>query len=109
MSADPDLLVILCTAPDEATAETLARGLVEHRLAACVNAITGVKSVYRWKGNIEVDREIQLVIKTRGERFDDVAAWLRANHPYDVPEIIALPAARVSDAYLKWALKETGT
>ena len=107
MSADPNLLVILCTAPDEATAETLARGLVEQRLAACVNAIHGVRSVYRWQGSIETDDEIQLVIKTRPERFEDVATWLQANHPYDVPEIIALPADRVSKAYLEWAIEET--
>ena len=102
-----DLVVILCTAPDEAAAEMLARGLVEARLAACVNAISGVKSFYRWQGTIEADTEIQLIIKTQRGRFDEVAAWLHENHPYDVPEIIALPAERVSQAYLEWATKET--
>ena len=71
-----DLIVILCTAPDEATAEKLGRGLVEQRLAACVNAISGVKSFYRWQGKIEADDEIQLIIKTQPTRFDEVAAWI---------------------------------
>ncbi len=104
---DSDLIVILCTAPDEVTAATLARGLVETRLCACVNAISPMKSFYRWQGKIEADTEVQLVIKTQRSRFDDVAAWLKANHPYEVPEIIALPAERVSHDYLEWAIGET--
>jgi periplasmic divalent cation tolerance protein len=104
---DNDLIVILCTAPDDAVADMLARGLVEERLAACVNAIPALKSVYRWQGKIEADVEVQLIIKTRHGRFDEVAAWLKANHPYDVPEIIALPVEQVSDEYLQWAIEET--
>lgn len=106
MTADP-LIVILCTVPDEAAAERLAKGLVEERLAACVTAIPGVKSFYRWQGNVETGTEIQLVIKTRAERFDELAAWISANHPYEVPEIVAIPADRVSEAYLAWAVSET--
>lgn len=106
-SNDNDLIVILCTAPDDAIADQLSRGLVRERLAACVNAIPGLLSVYRWKGSIEAEREVQLVIKTQRRRFDDVAAWLTANHPYEVPEIIALPAERVSEQYLQWAVAET--
>jgi periplasmic divalent cation tolerance protein len=105
--SNTDLIVILCTAPDEGIAEELSRGLVRERLAACVNVISGLKSVYRWQGKIEEDSEVQLVIKTRRGRFDDVAAWLKDKHPYDVPEIIALPADHVSDEYLQWALGET--
>lgn len=101
------LIVILSTVPDEATAETLARGLVESRLAACVNAIPGVKSIYRWQGKVESDAEVQLVIKTRPERFAEIAKWLKENHPYEVPEIIALPTGAVSDAYLHWAIEQT--
>ena len=107
MSAEDQLIVILCTVPDEATAEKMAKGLVEERLAACVNAIPGVKSFYRWQGKIETDTEIQLLIKTRAERFDELAAWISENHPYEVPEIVAIPAARVSDAYLAWATEQT--
>jgi periplasmic divalent cation tolerance protein len=104
---DNDLIVILCTAPDDAIADQLARGLVRERLAACVNAIPGLISVYRWKGSIEAESEVQLIIKTQRGRFDDVAAWLKANHPYEVPEIIALTAERASEEYLQWAVAET--
>jgi periplasmic divalent cation tolerance protein len=107
VSAEDQLIVILCTVPDEATAEKVAKGLLEERLAACVNAIPGVKSFYRWHGKIETDTEIQLLIKTRSERFDELAAWISENHPYEVPEIVAIPADRVSDAYLAWAVNQT--
>ena len=109
MGVENQLLVILCTAPDQPTAERLARELVEERLAACVNVIAGVKSFYRWRGQIEADDEIQLLIKTPRRRFDEVADWLKANHPYDVPEIIALPAEKVSEEYLSWALEQTSS
>jgi periplasmic divalent cation tolerance protein len=105
--AENELIVVLCTAPDETTAEKLGRGLVEGRLAACVNAISGVKSFYRWKGKVEADAEIQMIIKTQRARFDEVAAWLTENHPYDVPEIVALPTDRASESYLQWAIAET--
>ena len=107
MRPEDQLVVILCTVPDEATAEKLAKGLVEERLAACVNAIPGVKSFYRWQGKIESDTEIQLVIKTRSEHFDKLAARISENHPYDVPEIVAIPTERVSEAYLAWAVDQT--
>jgi len=107
MSAGDELLVVLCTVPDEPAAERLAHGLIEARLAACVNAISGVKSFYRWQGNLEAEAEIQLVIKTRQAHFDALAEWIRDHHPYDVPEIIALPAARVSESYLAWVIGET--
>jgi periplasmic divalent cation tolerance protein len=107
VSAENQLVVILCTVPDEAAAEKLATGLVEERLAACVNAIPGVKSFYRWQGKLEAGTEIQLLIKTRSERFDELAAWISANHPYDVPEIVAIPAERVGEAYLAWAVEHT--
>jgi len=107
VSAEDQLIVILCTVPDEATAEKMAKGLLEERLAACVNAIPGVKSFYRWQGKIETDNEIQLLIKTRSKRFDELAAWISANHPYEVPEVVAIPASQVSDAYLAWAVEQT--
>ena len=107
MSNENELLVVLCTVPDEATAQKLAKGLVEERLAACVNAIPGLKSFYRWQGRIETDDEIQLLIKTRRGRYDELAAWLKANHPYDVPEIIAIAAKQVSNSYLAWAVEQT--
>lgn len=107
MKADDELLVVLCTVPDAAAAEKLAKGLVDARLAACVNAIPGVTSVYRWEGTVEIDSEVQLLIKTRRGRFDELAAWIEANHPYDVPEIVAVAAEQVSDRYRAWALEQT--
>ena len=107
MSLENELLVVLCTAPDPAAAEKLAKGLIDGRLAACVNAIAGLTSYYRWQGKFEVDSEVQLLIKTRRGRFDELAAWIEANHPYDVPEIVALPAERVSESYLAWAVDQT--
>jgi periplasmic divalent cation tolerance protein len=107
MRAENELIVVLCTVPGEDAAERIGRGLVEARLAGCVNAIPAVKSYYRWKGEIEVDSEIQLLIKTQRGRFEELAEWIRANHPYEVPEIVALAADRVSESYLRWALEET--
>jgi len=107
VSADDALVLVLCTVPDEATAEKLGKGLVEARLAACVNAIPGLKSYYRWQGKVEIDSEIQLLIKTRRGRFEELAAWIAANHPYDVPEIVAVAAERVSESYLAWAVEQT--
>lgn len=106
MVVPSDLIVILCTAPEDATARSLAKGLVESNLAACVNAIPGVTSTYRWKGKIETDTEIQLLVKTRRAQFDEVAAWLAKHHPYDVPEIIALNVEAVSQAYGNWLTSE---
>lgn len=102
-----DLIVILCTAPDEATATLLAKGLVDARLAACVKAIPSVTSTYRWQGKVEQDCEIQLLIKTRAERFDAVAAWIGDHHPYETPEIVALSAERTSEGYATWLINNT--
>ncbi|MGB5268317.1 MAG: divalent-cation tolerance protein CutA [Polyangiales bacterium] len=107
MNADDELLVVLCTAPDLVTAEQLAKGLVDARLAACVNAIPGLKSFYRWHGKVEIDSEVQLLIKTSRARFDELAEWIEANHPYEGPEIVAVAAERVSESYLGWALGQT--
>ena len=101
-----ELIVIICTVPEEATAENLGRGLVEARLAGCVNAIPGAKSFYRWKGKIESDSAVQLLIKTQPDRFDEIVRWLEEHHPYEVPELVALPADKVSDAYLQWAIAQ---
>ncbi len=79
MTAANELLIVLCTVPEQANAERLAEGLVEERLAACVNAIPGLKSFYRWQGKVETDSEIQLLIKTRRGRFDELAAWLKSS------------------------------
>jgi periplasmic divalent cation tolerance protein len=94
--------VVLCTAPTLEVAETLARGLVDAGLAACVNLYPGVRSVYRWQGALHVDDEVQMVIKTTAARFAALEQHLRAHHPYETPEILALEVADGSHAYLAW-------
>ena len=103
----PGPLVVLCTAPsDPSVVERLSAGLVQERLAACVNAIPGVSSTYRWEGRIETASETQLVIKTNTERFDALCAWLEQHHPYETPEILGLPVTSGSVAYLSWLEQE---
>jgi periplasmic divalent cation tolerance protein len=104
----PVALVVLCTAPaDDRVCLALARGLVEAKLAACVNIVPGVRSVYSWQGSLNEDAEVQLLIKTRPELFDALERWLREHHPYEVPEIIALPVTTCSAPYLAWLNSQT--
>jgi len=100
-------LLVLCTAPDEDAAADLARGLVDAKLAACVNVLSGVRSFYTWKGEVCDDSEVQLLIKTRQSRYEALAGWLSSNHPYEVPEILALRIERGSRAYLGWLADQT--
>ena len=102
----PAFRVVLMTAPPD-LAETLARGLVEARLAACVNVVPGVMSVYRYKGKLEKDPETLLVCKTRAPLFKKLEAWVKKHHRYEVPEIIALPIEEGHKPYLDWLAKET--
>jgi len=104
-----DALVILCTAPDAEVGATLARGLVDERLAACVNLIDGVRSFYRWQGEVEDDREVQLVVKTRRSHLDAVKGWIAEHHPYDEPEVLALPVTGGSEGYLGWIGEQVAT
>ena len=98
-----DKLVVLVTCGSAAEARRIARALVEARLAACVNVVKApVRSVYRWKGKVESATERLLVIKTSRGRFDALRKEVERLHRYDVPEIIALPIAGGSSAYLKW-------
>lgn len=97
-----DHIVVLSTVGTAEDAERIARALVEQRLAACVNVVPGLVSVYRWKGKVERDDERLLVIKTRRERFSALREVLAALHPYEVPEILALPVEDGSPAYLEW-------
>ena len=96
------LLLILCTAPDRKTAERLAETLVEQGLAACVNFSAPITSVYRWQGKIEQSDEIQLSIKTTKARYQACESALRAIHPYELPEIIAVPVEQGLDDYITW-------
>jgi periplasmic divalent cation tolerance protein len=100
-------LLVFTNVPDVAHAEKLARVLVETRAAACVNVLAGCRSVYRWQGVVETAEEVPLLIKTTAARYPQVEAVVRAQHPYDVPELIAIPITHGLPAYLVWVAKET--
>jgi periplasmic divalent cation tolerance protein len=97
-----DRVVALSTVGSAEDAERIARALVERRLAACVSVVPGVVSVYRWKGAIERDEERLLVIKTRAERLEALGRALVELHPYEVPELVALPIEAGHAPYLAW-------
>ena len=94
-------IVVYITAGSNEEAEKLSRGLVEEKLAFCVNAVSQVKSTYFWEGKLCVDDEILLIVKTRTEKYEALETWVRKNHSYDVPELIALPILKASADYLK--------
>jgi periplasmic divalent cation tolerance protein len=98
--------VLLCTCPPE-HAEAIASGLLERRLVACVNVIAGVASRYRWQGALEKADESLLILKTEGARVPEIVEALRDLHPYDVPELIALPVEQGAEPYLKWVSDES--
>jgi len=98
---------VVTTTDSEAAAAEIARRLVERRLAACVQIVGPVASVYRWQGRVEEAREWQCLIKTRRELFDAVAAAIRDAHPYTCPEILAFPVVAGDAAYLDWLERET--
>ena len=97
-----DAVIILVTAGSEAEAELIAKALVEERLAACVNILSPIRSVYRWEGKVSDDREWLLLIKTRAERFAAVEDKVKALHSYQVPEVIALPIVAGAEGYMRW-------
>ena len=97
-----DHCIVLCTVPDAATGEALGQHLVETGLAACVNILPGLTSIYRWQGKVQRDTELLLLIKTRRDRFESLSAAVRERHPYELPEIIALPLSNGLPAYLDW-------
>ena len=99
--------IVLCTCPDAATASRLARTLIDERLAACVNAIDGVVSTYRWQDAVHVDNEVLLVIKTTADRLDAMQARLIVLHPYEVPEILAIAPSEGAAPDLAWLERET--
>jgi periplasmic divalent cation tolerance protein len=99
--------VVLVTVPDEETGIRIARAIVQERLAACVNLIHGVRSVFRWEGEVCDEDEKLLLIKTSRERFSELARRTRSLHPYDVPEIIAVGIDNGDSDYLSWIIEET--
>ena len=102
-------LLVLTNLPERAAAERLAGLLVEKRLAACVNILAPCRSVYRWQGAVRHDEEHPMLIKTTAERYPALEQELRAGHPYELPEIIAVPIERGLPAYLQWVAAETKT
>lgn len=100
--------MVLVTCPNRSVAETLGRRLVGDRLAACANILPGLTSFYQWKRKLCRDREVLVLLKTRRARFAALARRVRELHPYSVPEIIALPVAVGSAAYLAWIAESTG-
>ena len=102
-----EALLVLTNLPDRAGAERLAQALVEARLAACVNILSPCDSVYRWQGRIESAQEHPLLIKTTRDRYAALEAAIRAGHPYELPEIIAVPLTAGFPAYLDWVADET--
>ncbi|HMQ02910.1 MAG TPA: divalent-cation tolerance protein CutA [Pyrinomonadaceae bacterium] len=103
------MLIILTTTPDRALANTLADKLVNEKLAACVQILPQMTSVYFWEDAVRRDEEHLLLIKTRKEKFDEVEQFIRANHTYDVPEIVALDPWNVSGPYKEWLENYLGT
>lgn len=103
----PAALVVLTTVPSAAIAQRITTVLLRKRLAACVSRVGGLRSTYRWKGRMETTSEILLVIKTSAASYAALETALRANHPYDVPEILALPVRRGAKSYLDWIIRET--
>lgn len=100
-------LVVLVTAPTAERAAEMARTLVEERLAACGNVVPGIRSIYRWEGEVQDDEEVLLVLKTTRERFEALRERVLALHPYEVPEVLALPVEAGSEKYLAWLEGET--
>lgn len=105
-SADT-VLLCYCACPDVASAERLAEMLVNEQLAACVSRLPGVHSTYRWEGSVTTEREELLLIKTRAGCFDALRGRLLELHPYDVPELIAVPVSHGHAAYLDWVRHST--
>ena len=107
MDTPTQALLVIANCPDEACANRIALAVVEAGLAACVNLLPRVQSVYRWQGAVESASEVPLLIKTTAGRYTELETAIRELHPYDVPEIIALPIAQGLPAYLDWLAAET--
>jgi len=97
-----DVLLVFCTCPDAVVAERLADGLVDEQLAACVNILPKIRSIYRWQGSLQSDSEVLMLIKTNQHRYVKLEQWLLKNHPYDVPEVLALTVEAGAHDYLDW-------
>ncbi len=106
--SDDDVLLVVSTFPDVEKAREITRRLVEERLAACGNVLAGAESIFRWQGEVETAREAMAFFKTTRMEWPRLEARLRELHPYEVPEIIALPLAAGAPAYLDWVREQVG-
>lgn len=106
---DDSVQVVYCTCPDATTGERIAHALVTEHFAACVNLLSGVRSFYRWDDAVQDDAEVLLIIKTRGDRLNALVSRVQALHPYDVPEVLAVPANGGLPDYLRWVRESTLT
>ena len=97
-----DALVVLCSCPDMKVAETLADGLLGNHFAACVNILPQIRSIYRWQGEMHSDSEVLMIMKTNQHGYVKLERWLLDNHPYDVPEVLALTVEAGAQDYLDW-------
>jgi periplasmic divalent cation tolerance protein len=104
---ESEMLLVLTNLPDRDAAMRVAGALIESRAAACVNVLGGCSSIYRWQGKIEAATEVPLLIKTTRAAYPALEAVLRAAHPYELPEIIAVPVCAGLPAYLRWVAEET--
>jgi periplasmic divalent cation tolerance protein len=102
-------LIVITNTPDRDVALKIARALIERKLAACVNILAECTSIYRWQGKLETATEVPLMIKTRAAIYDDVEAAIKSLHPYELPEIVAVPIARGLPDFLEWINAETVT
>jgi len=102
-----ELLLVMTSLPDGDAAKALAKRLIGTHLAACVQIQRGVQSIYRWEGRVCEEQEVVLVAKTTAEQWSAISAFIKQNHPYDVPEIIAQPITHSHTDYARWVIAET--
>jgi periplasmic divalent cation tolerance protein len=103
-----EFVIVFITAPKEEEAARIARDLVDSRMAACVNIVKEIRSIYRWQGKTEDEAEVLMIVKTRRELFEGLMKRVKELHSYTVPEVLALPIVAGAEDYLKWLREETG-
>ena len=104
-----DIITLITTFADAETARQIGTQLVESQLAACVNVLPGVESIFRWQGEVQLDAEAIALIKTTRGRLEELEAWLQTHHPYEVPEILVLTPESGSARYLQWVRERVGS
>ena len=102
-----NVCIVLCTCPNDEAAERISSAIVEARLAACVNIVKAIQSVFRWDEKIQSENETLMIIKTVSSRYSELESMLQEVHPYDVPEILMIPVGAGSPPYLSWVMDET--